>query len=111
MSTTVNQGSSANASASQDGKKVHFVSLGCPKNLVDSEIMAGSLMRDGYQIVNEAEDADTVVINTCGFIEASKKESIDKILEMAELKKKGKVTRVVAAGCLTQRYKDDLVEG
>ncbi len=92
-------------------KRVHFVSLGCPKNLVDSEIMAGSLMRDGYQVVGEAEDADTVIINTCGFIEASKQESIDKILEMAALKKDGKVKTVVAAGCLTQRYKDDLVEG
>jgi ribosomal protein S12 methylthiotransferase len=92
-------------------KKVHFVSLGCPKNLVDSEIMAGSLMRDGYQVVGDAADADTVIINTCGFIEASKQESIDKILEMAELKKNGKLQKVVAAGCLTQRYKDDLVAG
>ncbi len=92
-------------------KKVHFVSLGCPKNLVDSEIMAGSLMRDGYQVVGDASDADTVIINTCGFIEASKQESIDKILEMAELKKNGKLQKVVAAGCLTQRYKDDLVAG
>ncbi|MGZ3722570.1 MAG: 30S ribosomal protein S12 methylthiotransferase RimO [Bdellovibrionales bacterium] len=92
-------------------KKVHFVSLGCPKNLVDTEIMLGSLMRDGYQVVSEAEDADTVVVNTCGFIEASKQESIDKILEMAALKKSGKVQKVIAAGCLTQRYKDELVEG
>src|SRR5262249_44614830 len=96
---------------SKPHKKVHFVSLGCPKNLVDTEIMLGSLMRDGYTIVDEPEKADTVVVNTCGFIEASKKESIDKILEMAELKKGGSVQRVVAAGCLTQRYKDDLVEG
>jgi len=92
-------------------KKVHFVSLGCPKNLVDTEIMVGSLMRDGYQVVGDAGDADTVIINTCGFIEASKQESIDKILEMAELKKDGKVQKVVAAGCLTQRYKEDLVAG
>lgn len=92
-------------------KKVHFVSLGCPKNLVDTEIMAGSLMRDGYQVVDDAAEADTVIINTCGFIEASKQESIDKILEMADLKKEGKVQKVVAAGCLTQRYKEDLVEG
>lgn len=92
-------------------KKVHFVSLGCPKNLVDTEIMVGSLMRDGYQVVADAAEADTVIINTCGFIEASKQESIDKIIEMAELKKEGKVQKVVAAGCLTQRYKDDLVAG
>ena len=92
-------------------KKVHFVSLGCPKNLVDSEIMAGSLMRDGYQVVADAEQADTVIVNTCGFIESSKQESLDKIMEMAALKKDGGVERVVMAGCLTQRYKDDLVAG
>jgi len=92
-------------------KKVHFVSLGCPKNLVDTEIMLGSLMRDGYQVTESAEDADTVIVNTCGFIEASKQESLDKIMEMAALKKKGGVQKVIAAGCLTQRYKDDLVEG
>ncbi len=92
-------------------KKVHFVSLGCPKNLVDTEIMLGSLMRDGYQVVEDAADADTVIVNTCGFIEASKQESIDKIMEMAALKKDGRLQKVIAAGCLTQRYKDDLVEG
>ena len=62
-------------------KKVHFVSLGCPKNLVDSEIMAGTLMNDGYEVVGDPEGADTVIVNTCGFIEDSKKESIQKILE------------------------------
>lgn len=91
--------------------RVHFISLGCPKNLVDSEIMAGTLMKDGYQIAPEAEGADTVVINTCGFIEDSKKESIQRILDMAQLKDEGKVKRIVVAGCLTQRYKQDLVEG
>lgn len=92
-------------------KKIHFVSLGCPKNLVDSEIMAGSLMKDGFEIANDPENADTVIVNTCGFIEASKKESIQKILEMAEMKKSGQLKKVIVAGCLTQRYKDDLVEG
>ncbi|WP_374021199.1 hypothetical protein [Bdellovibrio bacteriovorus] len=58
--------------------KVHFISLGCPKNLVDSEIMAGTLMKDGYQVVGEAEDADTVIVNTCGFIEDSKKRNPSK---------------------------------
>lgn len=91
--------------------KVHFISLGCPKNLVDSEIMAGTLMKDGYQVVGEAEDADTVIVNTCGFIEDSKKESIQRILDMSDLKQEGKIKKVVVAGCLTQRYKDDLVEG
>lgn len=92
-------------------EKVHFVSLGCPKNLVDSEIMAGTLMKDGFSVVGDAEEADTVVVNTCGFIEDSKQESISKILEMARLKEEGSIKRVVVAGCLTQRYKNDLVEG
>ncbi|KYG66643.1 ribosomal protein S12 methylthiotransferase RimO [Bdellovibrio bacteriovorus] len=94
-----------------ESKKVHFISLGCPKNLVDSEIMAGTLMKDGYKVVGEADEADTVIVNTCGFIEDSKKESIQRILDMSELKQEGKIKKVVVAGCLTQRYKDDLVEG
>src|SRR6476659_4850783 len=92
-------------------QKVHFISLGCPKNLVDSEIMAGTLIKEGYSVVGDAEQADTVIVNTCGFIEESKKESIQRILEMAELKGQSQVKRVVVAGCLTQRYKNDLVEG
>ena len=92
-------------------EKVHFISLGCPKNLVDSEIMAGTLMKDGYTVTGDSQDADTVIVNTCGFIEDSKKESIQRILEMSELKEQGKVKRVVVAGCLTQRYKEELVEG
>ena len=92
-------------------KKVHFISLGCPKNLVDSEIMAGTLMKDGYEVVADAEGADTVIVNTCGFIEDSKTESIQRILDMSTLKEQGKISKVVVAGCLTQRYKDELVEG
>ena len=91
--------------------KVHFISLGCPKNLVDSEIMAGTLMKDGYEVVADAEGADTVVVNTCGFVEDSKKESIQRILDMAQLKQDGKIKKIVVTGCLTQRYKTDLVEG
>lgn len=94
-----------------NSSKVHFISLGCPKNLVDSEIMAGSLMKEGYQVVNDESDAETVIINTCGFIEDSKKESIQKILEMSALKEKGSLKKLVVAGCLTQRYKEDLVSG
>lgn len=96
---------------SDKSKKVHFVSLGCPKNLIDTEIMVGTLIKDGYEIVAEAEEADTVIVNTCGFIEDSKRESIQKVLQMSELKTEGAVKKVVVAGCLTQRYKDDLVEG
>lgn len=92
-------------------KKVHFISLGCPKNLVDSEIMAGTLMKDGFEVVADPEGADTVVVNTCGFIEDSKKESIQRILDMSALKESGQIKKLVVAGCLTQRYKDDLVSG
>jgi ribosomal protein S12 methylthiotransferase len=92
-------------------KKVHFVSLGCPKNLVDTEIMVGTLMKQGYEVTADENEADTVIVNTCGFIEDSKTESIDTILKMSELKKDGKLKKLVVAGCLTQRYKDDLVEG
>lgn len=91
-------------------KKVHFISLGCPKNLVDSEIMAGTLMKDGFEIVGDEHSADTVIINTCGFVEDSKKESIQRIIEMGNLKKEGKIKKLVVAGCLTQRYKNDLVD-
>ncbi len=92
-------------------KKVHFVSLGCPKNLVDTEIMVGTLMKQGYEVTANESEADTVIVNTCGFIEESKAESIETILKMAELKKSGQLKKLVVAGCLTQRYKDDLVEG
>lgn len=94
-------------------KSVHFISLGCPKNLVDTEIMLGSLAQDGYRLVDSPTDADTLVVNTCGFIEASKEESIRTLLELGELKnsENGKSKTIVAAGCLTQRYKDDLVQG
>ncbi|MBC7753739.1 MAG: 30S ribosomal protein S12 methylthiotransferase RimO [Moraxellaceae bacterium] len=99
-----------NIEATTPLKKVHFISLGCPKNLVDSEIMAGTLIKDGYQVVAEAEEADTVIVNTCGFIEESKKESIQRIFDMSALKEEGKIKKVVVAGCLTQRYKSDLVD-
>ncbi len=92
-------------------KKVHFVSLGCPKNLVDTEIMLGALSAQGYRVVENADEADTVIVNTCGFIDAAKQESIDKVLEMSELKEGGKLKNLVVAGCLTQRYKDSLVDG
>jgi ribosomal protein S12 methylthiotransferase len=89
-------------------KKVGFISLGCPKNLVDSEVMMGELAREGYEITRDASEADTLVVNTCGFIDAAKKESIDAILEAARLKSEGKCTRLVVAGCLVERYRDEL---
>ena len=89
-------------------KKVGFISLGCPKNLVDSEVMMGELAREGYEITRDASEADTLVVNTCGFIDAAKKESIDAILEAARLKSEGKCKRLVVAGCLVERYRDEL---
>lgn len=91
-------------------KKVGFVSLGCPKNLVDSEVMMGTLEQAGWEITNNADEADTVVVNTCGFIESAKQESIDAILEATSLKTEGKAQRVVVAGCLVERYRDDLMK-
>lgn len=91
-------------------KKVGFVSLGCPKNLVDSEVMMGTLQQAGYEITNSADDAETVVVNTCGFIESAKQESIDAILEATRLKEEGRAKRVVVAGCLVERYRDELMK-
>src|SRR5882762_2569791 len=89
-------------------KKVGFISLGCPKNLVDSEVMMGQLKANGYELTADASEADTVVVNTCGFIDSAKQESIDAILEAARLKTDGKATRLVVAGCLVERYRDEL---
>src|SRR6266516_1293611 len=88
--------------------KVGFISLGCPKNLVDSEVMMGQLKQNGYQITSDASEADTLVVNTCGFIDTAKRESIETILEAARLKTEGKAQRLVVAGCLVERYRDEL---
>src|SRR5438552_13405672 len=88
--------------------KVGFVSLGCAKNLVDSEVMLGSLLRDGMQVTENAQEADVVIVNTCGFIEASKRESINAILKANELRETGNCKALIMAGCLTQRYPKDL---
>src|SRR6476660_10148245 len=88
--------------------KVGFVSLGCPKNLVDSEVMLGALTRQGYSITPKKEDADVIVVNTCGFIDSAKKESIDTILEMAQLKTEGNCKKLVVAGCLAERYRSEI---
>lgn len=90
--------------------KVAMISLGCPKNLVNSEQMLYLMSEAGMELVPEPEDADTVVINTCGFIESAKSEAIDTIIEMGELKKAGKIKSIVATGCLVQRYKDDILK-
>src|SRR5882762_7705652 len=89
-------------------KKVGFISLGCPKNLVDSEVMMGQLKANGYELTADASEADTLVVNTCGFIDSAKKESVEAILEAAQLKTNGYATRLVVAGCLVERYRDEL---
>jgi ribosomal protein S12 methylthiotransferase len=88
--------------------KVGLVSLGCAKNLVDSEVMLGSLQRDGMELTEHAAEADVVIVNTCGFIEASKQESINAILEANGLREKGRCRALIMAGCLTQRYPKEL---
>ena len=88
--------------------KIGFVSLGCPKNLVDSEVMLGLAEQAGHEITADAEDADVLVVNTCAFIDRAKQESIDTILEMAELKKQAAGRTLVVTGCLAERYRDEL---
>ena len=88
--------------------KIGFISLGCPKNLVDGEVMLGYAQQAGHEITADAGDADVIVVNTCAFIDNAKQESIDAILEMAEHKKDGNCTRLVVTGCLAERYRDEL---
>jgi ribosomal protein S12 methylthiotransferase len=90
--------------------KVGFISLGCPKNLVDSEVMMGILARAGYELTPRAGEADVLVVNTCSFIEPAQKESIDSILEMAEYKKFGHAQKLIVAGCMVERYRNDIRE-
>jgi ribosomal protein S12 methylthiotransferase len=90
--------------------KVGFISLGCPKNLVDSEVMMGLLSREGYELTPRADDAEILVVNTCSFIESAQKESIEAILEMAEHKKFGAAKKLVVAGCLVERFRDQILE-
>ncbi len=94
---------------SSEVTRIGFVSLGCPKNLVDSEVMMGQLKQRGYELTTEREEADVMVVNTCGFIQTAKEESIQTILEMAELKETARLKRLVVAGCLVERYRQDLL--
>ncbi|HUH02010.1 MAG TPA: 30S ribosomal protein S12 methylthiotransferase RimO [Kofleriaceae bacterium] len=88
--------------------RVYFVSLGCPKNRVDTEVMLGEVARAGFDRVDNPDDATVIVVNTCGFIDAAKEESIDTILEMAQYKTEGQCQKLVVTGCLTQRYPDEV---
>jgi len=89
-------------------QKVGFISLGCPKNLVDSEVMMGMLARAGAELTRRAEDADVIVVNTCSFINSAQQESVNTILEMAAHKTSGKAKKLVVAGCLVERYRDQI---
>jgi len=91
-------------------EKVSVVTLGCEKNLVDSEIMSGLIHERGYELVDRPEDATVVIVNTCGFIDAAKEESVNTILELAELKETGRLKALIVSGCLTQRYKEELMK-
>src|SRR5580704_13527231 len=96
------------APAPLSSPKVGFVSLGCPKNLVDSEVMMGMLAQAGAELISRAEDADVIVVNTCSFIASAQQESVNTILEMARHKTDGRVRKLVVAGCLVERFRDDI---
>lgn len=91
-------------------RKVGMISLGCPKNQVDGEALLAKLKKAGYEIVNNIEDSDVMIINTCGFIEQAKKEAIDTILEVAEYKNVGLISAIVVTGCLAERYQDEIIK-
>src|SRR5213083_429594 len=88
--------------------KLGLISLGCPKNLVDSEVMLGLAQQAGHELTNDAANADVLIVNTCAFIDSAKRESIDTILEMAQHKKDGACRRLIVTGCLAERYRDEL---
>ena len=91
-------------------KKLNLISLGCAKNLVDSEILLGGLKTTGVDIVDDPQKADAIVVNTCGFLDIAREESVDTILQAAEMKKKGDLKELVVMGCLSERYPDELVK-
>src|SRR5205823_789289 len=88
--------------------KIGLISLGCPKNLVDSEVMLGLAREAGHELTSDAAAADVLVVNTCAFIDSAKQESIDAILEMAQHKKDGACRRLIVTGCLAERYREEL---
>ena len=98
------------STTSASAQKVAVVTLGCARNEVDSEEMAGRLAANGWELVDDPEDADAVLVNTCGFVEVAKKDSIDAILAVADLKESGGPTTVVAVGCLAERYGRELAD-
>ena len=98
-------------SGSRIAGKVHIITLGCPKNQVDSEVLSAQLRANGLSLADSIDEAEVAVINTCGFIEAAKQESIDTILDITRRKKTGGIKKVVVTGCLVERYKKELHDG
>ena len=90
--------------------KVHVTTLGCPKNQVDSELMLGALARAGHEIVDGADGAECLVVNTCAFIDRAREESVNTILELAQLKERGRARALIVTGCLTQRYGGEILK-
>src|SRR5712692_794123 len=97
-----------NCFASLPRMKIGFISLGCPKNLVDSEVMMGLLAERGHELTPRAHEAEVLVVNTCGFIQPAQQESVNTILEMAEHKKTGRARKLIVAGCLVERYREEI---
>ena len=91
-------------------RSVALVPLGCPKNLVDSEVMLARLEEAGYQIIEEVHEADAIIVNTCAFIDAAQDEAVEAILDLAELKEVGNCSALIVAGCLSQRFGEGLLE-
>lgn len=89
-------------------KQIYLLSLGCAKNLVDSEILIGGLKQSNFLMTSKPDDADTIIINTCGFLEQAREESIDSIVEAVDLKKTGKLQQLIVMGCLSERYPGQL---
>ncbi len=90
--------------------KVAVISLGCAKNQVDAEMLLFTLKQRGFELVGEAENADAVIVNTCGFIDSAKQESIDEIIELGTLKREGKIKAIIVTGCLAERYQDEITK-
>ena len=105
-----NEGCVVRKTVGSMNKKILFVSLGCDKNLVDSEMMLGMLLKNGYEFTDDEREADVVVVNTCCFIGDAKEESVNTILEMAEWKKEGRLKGLIVTGCLAERYQDEILE-
>lgn len=108
MTTKTKVESKSKDGIAQEATSVYFVSLGCPKNLVDSQVMLGLLKSNRFTITEEPSEADTVIVNTCSFIDSAKQESINTILEMADYKESGRLKNLVVSGCMAQRYAKDL---